>query len=359
MRTVSSYCRICEALCGTLVDVDDNEVVVRIKGDPDHPGSRGYLCPKGAAMAKTQTRRGTGHRSAPPARRRMDDGQLGGRARRDRRAAAADHRRPRTALGGDVRRQPERVRRVPRHLGPRTHGRDRLAELLHPRAAGPVGSSGRQLVPLRLDDRVPVARHRAHRLPARARREPVGVPRIDADRPPDPRRSPRRRQAWRARRRRRPVADQDRRGLRTRPCRPRDRRMAVLGDAQRDLRRTARRPGRRGHVGDGGGRAEGSCRRHHPRADGADHGGRPRHGPRAGALVRHGALRRRVCAPRPRQNTHGGHVALPHGLPQHRHRQLRPSRRMGLRSGRDRVVGHRRAVWAATIGGGSARESAA
>ena len=116
--------------------------------------------------------------------------------------------------------------------------------------------------------------------------------------------------------------------------------MAAIGDAQRDLRRRARRPGRRGHMGNGGGRAEGSCRRHHPRANSADHGGRPGHGPRAGPLVRHGALRRGVCAPRPWQNTHGGHIALPHGLPQHPHRQLRPPGRMDVRPGRDRVVGH-------------------
>jgi anaerobic selenocysteine-containing dehydrogenase len=70
VRTVSSYCRICEALCGTLVDVDDNDVVVRNKGDPDHPGSRGYLCPKGAAMAKTQTAE---ERITAPRRRRGDE----------------------------------------------------------------------------------------------------------------------------------------------------------------------------------------------------------------------------------------------------------------------------------------------
>ena len=50
-RTVNSYCRICEALCGILVDVADDEIV-NVRGDPDHVSSRGYLCPKGAAMAK-------------------------------------------------------------------------------------------------------------------------------------------------------------------------------------------------------------------------------------------------------------------------------------------------------------------
>jgi anaerobic selenocysteine-containing dehydrogenase len=46
-----SYCRICEAICGVVADVDDGRVV-RIRGDREHPVSKGYLCPKGAAMAK-------------------------------------------------------------------------------------------------------------------------------------------------------------------------------------------------------------------------------------------------------------------------------------------------------------------
>src|SRR4051794_34219309 len=50
-RTVTSYCRICEALCGVVVDVDNGQIV-NVRGDPDHVSSRGYLCPKGAAMAK-------------------------------------------------------------------------------------------------------------------------------------------------------------------------------------------------------------------------------------------------------------------------------------------------------------------
>ena len=51
MRTVSSYCRICEALCGTLVDVDDNGVVVRIKGDPDRIQLRDTI-PVGQASSR-------------------------------------------------------------------------------------------------------------------------------------------------------------------------------------------------------------------------------------------------------------------------------------------------------------------
>jgi anaerobic selenocysteine-containing dehydrogenase len=45
----ASYCRICAAACGILVDVDGDRVVA-VRGDPDHPASKGYTCPKGRAL---------------------------------------------------------------------------------------------------------------------------------------------------------------------------------------------------------------------------------------------------------------------------------------------------------------------
>jgi len=45
----ASYCRICAAACGILVEVDGDDVVA-VRGDPDHPASRGYTCPKGRAL---------------------------------------------------------------------------------------------------------------------------------------------------------------------------------------------------------------------------------------------------------------------------------------------------------------------
>jgi anaerobic selenocysteine-containing dehydrogenase len=48
-RTVRSFCRICTALCGLLVDVAGDEVV-RVRGDPDHPLSHGYTCAKGRSL---------------------------------------------------------------------------------------------------------------------------------------------------------------------------------------------------------------------------------------------------------------------------------------------------------------------
>ena len=46
---VRSYCRICAAACGIIVTVD-GEQVKRVRGDPGHPVSRGYTCPKGRAL---------------------------------------------------------------------------------------------------------------------------------------------------------------------------------------------------------------------------------------------------------------------------------------------------------------------
>jgi len=50
-RTERSFCRICTSLCGIVVETQ-GERVVRVRGDRDHPVSRGYLCPKGRALPK-------------------------------------------------------------------------------------------------------------------------------------------------------------------------------------------------------------------------------------------------------------------------------------------------------------------
>jgi anaerobic selenocysteine-containing dehydrogenase len=49
VRTVQSFCRICTAVCGILVEVK-GEDVVQVRGDRDHPLSRGYTCSKGRAL---------------------------------------------------------------------------------------------------------------------------------------------------------------------------------------------------------------------------------------------------------------------------------------------------------------------
>ncbi len=52
-RTARSYCRTCLAACGVRVELEDDRVT-RVTGDPDHPLSRGYTCPKGRAMGALQ-----------------------------------------------------------------------------------------------------------------------------------------------------------------------------------------------------------------------------------------------------------------------------------------------------------------
>lgn len=45
-----SFCRICNAACGLRITTRDDRVL-RVRGDPEHPLSAGYTCPKGRASA--------------------------------------------------------------------------------------------------------------------------------------------------------------------------------------------------------------------------------------------------------------------------------------------------------------------
>ena len=46
-----SYCRICTTQCGILIDLEGDQIV-KIRGDRDHPVSKGYTCPKGRAIGR-------------------------------------------------------------------------------------------------------------------------------------------------------------------------------------------------------------------------------------------------------------------------------------------------------------------
>ena len=48
-RSVKSFCRICTAVCGIVVEVEGDRVV-KVRGDADHPLSHGYTCSKGRAL---------------------------------------------------------------------------------------------------------------------------------------------------------------------------------------------------------------------------------------------------------------------------------------------------------------------
>lgn len=53
MATTTAYrtCPLCEATCGLALTVEDGRVTA-IRGDADHVFSRGFICPKGAALAE-------------------------------------------------------------------------------------------------------------------------------------------------------------------------------------------------------------------------------------------------------------------------------------------------------------------
>jgi len=50
VATAKSFCRFCPAGCGVVVTVEGGRATA-VKGDPDHPVSRGYTCPKGRKLA--------------------------------------------------------------------------------------------------------------------------------------------------------------------------------------------------------------------------------------------------------------------------------------------------------------------
>jgi anaerobic selenocysteine-containing dehydrogenase len=54
MTDVRSFCRICTANCGILATIEQRAgqaIVVRVRGDSDHPVSNGYTCVKGRIRA--------------------------------------------------------------------------------------------------------------------------------------------------------------------------------------------------------------------------------------------------------------------------------------------------------------------
>ncbi len=48
--THKTYCRICEAHCGLTVEVSEDNEVINVKPDKEHPVSKGYACIKGTGI---------------------------------------------------------------------------------------------------------------------------------------------------------------------------------------------------------------------------------------------------------------------------------------------------------------------
>ena len=48
--TVYRSCPLCEATCGVAIEIEGDRVL-SVRGDDDDPFSKGYICPKGTALA--------------------------------------------------------------------------------------------------------------------------------------------------------------------------------------------------------------------------------------------------------------------------------------------------------------------
>ena len=51
--TTRAICCHCAARCGVLVDVDGDGRPLAVRGDPNHPVSQGFLCPRGRAAIES------------------------------------------------------------------------------------------------------------------------------------------------------------------------------------------------------------------------------------------------------------------------------------------------------------------
>ncbi|MEM7336188.1 MAG: molybdopterin-dependent oxidoreductase, partial [Chloroflexota bacterium] len=52
VKKKATYCRICEAACGLIADVDASNQVLKLRPDMTHPVSKGFMCAKGSQFAK-------------------------------------------------------------------------------------------------------------------------------------------------------------------------------------------------------------------------------------------------------------------------------------------------------------------
>ncbi len=177
----TATCPLCEASCGILVDTD-GERIRSIRGDEDDPFSRGYICPKAAALADLHDDpdrlRAPLIRDGSSWREVVLGGGAGSGGRRPRpRAQAARARR-----GRDVLRQSGRAQ--PRSDDARAAVRARASD--QERLFGELGRSAaadaRGAPHVRTSRAHSGARSRAHRLLPHLRRQPGRVERQPHDR---------------------------------------------------------------------------------------------------------------------------------------------------------------------------------
>ncbi len=51
-RTAFRTCPLCEAVCGLELTLDDDDKVIKVRGDKNDPFSQGFICPKGASFGR-------------------------------------------------------------------------------------------------------------------------------------------------------------------------------------------------------------------------------------------------------------------------------------------------------------------
>jgi anaerobic selenocysteine-containing dehydrogenase len=56
VRTAYSFCRICAKGCGVVLQVDEDDRIVSVRGDREHPVTQGYACSKGLASGEMHRR---------------------------------------------------------------------------------------------------------------------------------------------------------------------------------------------------------------------------------------------------------------------------------------------------------------
>lgn len=47
-----TYCKVCMTNCGLVAEVAGDSKILKVKGDFDHPITKGYTCPKGRATGQ-------------------------------------------------------------------------------------------------------------------------------------------------------------------------------------------------------------------------------------------------------------------------------------------------------------------
>ncbi len=184
--SVATYCRLCPASCGLIVEVDDGEVV-KVRGDQANALTSGFTCVKGRHL-------GDFHRHPARLRRSLRPRPIGRAGpdrrphgdRRDRRSSRRHHRHPRSRRGGGLPRDPGCDGLADHPVHARVLEDDRFAQQVRTDEHRPGGEVGRRRSPRAVGRRWTAVR-RCRRLDP-GRHQSIGQHARRVHRLPDPRR---------------------------------------------------------------------------------------------------------------------------------------------------------------------------